>query len=98
MRLFPFQWKLLCSSLSYIYVYLQKCSGYNFAPSLQLLLGIGKTSHEPSHLHAKESQVSQLFLIIEVLQYLYHLDAFLQYVPISFVSEDPEQNTVLHVH
>ncbi|PKU46071.1 gamma-aminobutyric acid receptor subunit alpha-4 isoform x1 [Limosa lapponica baueri] len=59
-------------------------------------------SPDPSHLLAKQSQLSQPFLVGEMLQSLHHLcgpllDSSLQYVHVSLVLRSPKLNTVLQL-
>ena len=72
-----------------------------FALSLQVFVYIGKIPLEPSLLQGEKSQLSQPFLIREVLQSFNHLSgpslSSLHYVHTCLVVGSPELDTVLQV-
>ena len=69
-------------------------------PTFKILIDIGQISSQ-SFLKAEQTQITQSFLVREVLQTLYHiygplLDSF-QENPVFFVQVSPELDTVLQV-
>ncbi|PKU38985.1 hypothetical protein llap_10711 [Limosa lapponica baueri] len=72
-----------------------------YVPSLQVFISIEKISPEPSLFQAEQSQLSQPFLVGEILQTLQHLCGpllgSLQYVHVSLAMDNPELDTVLQV-
>ena len=73
----------------------------SLSPTLKIFLNINKIPSQSSFLKAEQTQVTQPFLIVEILQAVYHLcgpllDSF-EEIPVFFVSRSPELDTVLQV-
>ena len=71
----------------------------SLSPTLKIFLNINKIPSQSSFLKAEQTQVTQPFLIVEILQAVYHLCGplldSLQEIPVFFVPGSPELATIL---